>query len=270
MHRSKSFVAIVLGCLVLTGVAMPRSALALPPTSPPVSSSTPSSAAPSAPQALPAPLIQDDEMLQPVAAALRLVSSWDEALGALRARSTDLRIALDEVERSDAVWRETLAASLPTLNGSANLTGNLLRKRQCPGQGLTCLVVPNALTYGASVTLTQPLLASRAWHAARTAKLATDVALLSAADQKRLLTIALADAVVSVVTSERISEINRVGLRAALDRLQLARRRQALGAANALDTVRADQDVSVARSAVGTADEALRPSPAGPGLAPGA
>ncbi len=206
-------------------------------------------------------------MLTPVGPAGRVVSSWDEALGALRLRSTDLRIALDEVERSDAVWRETLATSLPQLNGSANLTGNLLRKTSCAvGQ---CFVVPNALTYGASVTLSQPLLAPRAWHAARSAKIATEIALLSAEDEKRLLTIALADAVVSVVTSERISEINRVGLRAALDRFQLARRRQALGAANALDTVRADQDVSVARSAVVTGDEALRQARETLGLALG-
>jgi len=171
MHGSKSLSPVVLGYLVLMVVA-PRSVRAAPPTSPPASSSPPVAVALPAPPSLPAPLVQDDEMLQPVAAAARQVSSWDEALGALRARSTDLRIALDEVERSDAVWRETLAASLPTLNGSANLTGNLLRKRQCAGPGPACLVVPNALTYGASVTLTQPLLASRAWHAARTAKLA--------------------------------------------------------------------------------------------------
>ena len=51
-------------------------------------------------------------MLQPVAPAQHLVATWDEALSALRARSTDLRIALDEIERSDAQWRQTLAASL--------------------------------------------------------------------------------------------------------------------------------------------------------------
>jgi outer membrane protein TolC len=125
------------------------------------------------------------------------------------------------------------------------------------------------LAYGASVTLTQPLLAPRAWHSAGTAKLGIEVARLSAEDQKRLLTIALANAVVSVVTGERISEINRVGLRAALDRLTLARRRVVLGAGNVLDVVRADQDVSVARSAVVTGDESLRQARETLGLALG-
>jgi len=209
-------------------------------------------------------------MLQPVAPAAHLVSSWDEALSGLRARSTDLRIALDEVERSDAQWRQTLAASLPNLNGSGNVTWNLLRSRPCVTAGVcSSVLVPNALTYGASVTLTQPVFAPRAWHAARTAKLAIEVTELSAEDEKRVLTIALANAVVSVVTAERISEINRVGLRAALDRLALARRRVALGAGNVLDTVRADQDVSVARSAVVTGDESLRQARETLGLALG-
>jgi outer membrane protein TolC len=95
------------------------------------------------------------------------------------------------------------------------------------------------------------------------------VARLSAEDQKRLLTIALANAVVSVVTAERISEINRIGLRAALDRAQLAKRRMALGAGNALDTVRADQDVAVTRSAVVSGDESLRQARETLGLALG-
>jgi len=208
-------------------------------------------------------------MLKPIAPPAHVVSSWEEALAALRARSTDLRIVTDEIERSEALWRESLAASLPLLTGSGSVTYNVLRDRPCTGNACSPVLVPNALAYGASVTLTQPLLAPRAWHSAGTAKLGIEVARLSAEDQKRLLTIALANAVVSVVTGERISEINRVGLRAALDRLTLARRRVVLGAGNVLDVVRADQDVSVARSAVVTGDESLRQARETLGLALG-
>jgi outer membrane protein TolC len=205
-------------------------------------------------------------MLQPVAPASHVVATWDEALSALRTRSTDLRIALDEIERSDALWRETLASSLPTLTGSGNATWNLLRGDPTCVPGVPCV---NAMTVGASVTLTQPLLAPRAWHALGTSKAGIEVARFSVEDQKRLLTISLANAVVSVVTAERLSEINRVGLRAALDRLTLARRRVALGAGNALDVVRADQDVSVARGAIVTGDESLRQARETLGLALG-
>src|SRR6185503_3417352 len=237
------------------------SATAAPPApAPPSSSQSLPGAAPATPSAtaLPAQLVENDEMLQPIAPPRYVVSSWEEALAALKARSTDLRIVIDEIDRSEALWREALAASLPTVTGSGSITYNVLRDRPCSGALCSPVLVPNALAYGASVTLSQPLLAPRAWHSARTAKIGIDVARWSAEDQKRLLTIALANAVVSVVTAERLSEINRVGLRAALDRLTLARRRVALGAGNALDVVRADQDVSVARSAVVSGDESLR------------
>ncbi|MGH7298696.1 MAG: TolC family protein, partial [Polyangiaceae bacterium] len=46
------------------------------------------------PIALPPPPPVSDPMLAPVPPARRIVSSWQEALGYLRARSTDLKIAL--------------------------------------------------------------------------------------------------------------------------------------------------------------------------------
>ena len=266
MQRVK-FAAVVLGFLGVTFLVPVGTSGAAPPVAPapPSPQAAPTSPLPVTP--FPLPLVENDEMLVPVAPAPHIVASWDEALAALRSRSTDLRIALDEIERSDAQWRQALALSLPTLTGSGNLTWNVVRNNLC-SQGI-CGEVPNAVTYGATIALTQPAFAPRAWHAARTANLAVGVAALSAEDQKRVLTIALANAVVSVVTAERISEINRVGLRAALDRLTLARRRVALGAGNALDTVRADQDVSVARSAVVTGDESLRQARETLGLALG-
>jgi outer membrane protein TolC len=198
-------------------------------------------------------------MLEPVAAPTHIVSSWQEALGMLQSRSTDLRIALDEIERAEGQWRQSLAASLPTLVGTGTLNTNA-RFQSCFPTGCVDSSDPNAhlFTYGARVALTQPLFAPRAWHAAGTASIARDAREQSAEDVKRVLALTLANAVVGVVTAERLSEINRIGLRAALERLTLARRRVALGAGNALDTVRADQDVSVARAAIVSGDESLR------------
>jgi outer membrane protein TolC len=249
--------------LVLAGA---RPAHAQPSAQPPPSTA-PSATTP----AVPPPLVQNDAMLEPVPPPANMVTSWDEALAALRSRSTDLRIALDEIERSEGQWREALAGSLPTLTGSANVTNNLKR-----GDGQTCVggfcvatPLPDATTYGTSVTLTQPVLALRAWHAAGTASANKEAAVLTAEDEKRVLTIALANAVVAVVTSERVCEINRIGLRAALDRALLAKRRMELGASNALDTVRADQDVAVARASIVTGDESLRQARETLGLALG-
>jgi outer membrane protein TolC len=208
-------------------------------------------------------------MLEPIDPAPHIIPTWQEALAMLRARSTDLRIALDEIERSQGQWRQALAASLPTLTGTANLTGNLLRGEAFDPYTQRQSTFPDAVTYGGSATLVQPLFAPRAWHAPGTARLTQQATELSAEDQKRVLAFALANAVVTVVTAERLSEINRIGLRAALERLTLARRRVALGAGNALDTVRADQDVSVARATVVTGDEQLRKAREALGLALG-
>ena len=228
--------------------------------------SPPASGAPSTP--LPSAIAEDDPMLAPIAPPPHQVSNWQEALSYLKARSTDLKIALAEVERSQGQWREALAASLPTITASGNITGNLLRQNVC-GLGGICTTIPDAASAVGTLTVSQPLLALRAWNSAGTAKVTQKIAELSAEDQKRLLTIALANAVVSVVTSERLSEVNRIGLRAALDRLALARRKVALGAGNALDTVRAAQDVAVVRSAIVTGDESLRKSREALGLALG-
>ena len=237
--------------------------------------STPGPAAPTSPVAppqVPPPLVQNDEMLEPIAPPPNIVATWDAALSALRSRSTDLRIALDEIERSEGQWREALASSLPTLTGSANVTKNMLLGDPAPicVAGICAPTTgPDSITYGSTLSFSQPLFAPRAWHAAGTASAVKEVSRLAADDEKRVLTIALANAVVSVVTAERISEINRIGLRAALDRAQLAKRRMVLGAGNALDTVRADQDVAVARSSVVSGDESLRQARETLGLALG-
>src|SRR5262249_7650206 len=153
----------------------PAVAWAAPPAANPPAGPQQPGAAPATPVAqLPPPLVENDEMLQPVAPAAHMVATWDEALSTLRARSTDLRIALDEIDRSEAQWRQSLAASLPTLTGSANATWNLLRNTVCTGG--QCITLPNETTFSASVTLTQPLLAPRAWHAAGTSKATIEVA----------------------------------------------------------------------------------------------
>jgi outer membrane protein TolC len=267
--RARLLVTTVVGLFGAASMAIAPNASAQTAPNTPSAGTQAASSPPTIPVApLPAPLVENDEMLQPVPPAAHVIGTWDEALSAMRSRSTDLRIALDEIERADGVWRETLASSLPTITGSGNVTWNLLLGEPLCALGV-CSTPPKRTTYGATFTLTQPLIAPRAWHALGTSKGNVEVARLSAEEQKRQLTIALANAVVTVVTAERISEINRVGLRAALDRLTLAQRRVALGAGNALDVVRADQDVSVARGSIVAGDESLRQARETLGLAIG-
>src|SRR5439155_10687894 len=96
MHRTRTFVTTALAIAGAACIAfLPRAWAAPPPASNPPASA-PSASAPSV-AALPPPLVENDEMLQPLPVAPHLVATWDEALSALRARSTDLRLALDEI-----------------------------------------------------------------------------------------------------------------------------------------------------------------------------
>jgi outer membrane protein TolC len=65
-------------------------------------------------------------------------------------------------------------------------------------------------------------------------------------------------ALVTVVTTERVAELNRVGLRSALERLELAKAKERLGSATTLDIRRAEQDVESARGQVVNGDETMR------------
>src|SRR3974390_3844548 len=67
---------------------------------------------------IPPPPPVSDPMLAPVPPPKRVVATWQEALGYLRARSTDLRIALDQVLQAEAQTRIALAAYLPQLNAT--------------------------------------------------------------------------------------------------------------------------------------------------------
>ena len=71
------------------------------------------------------------------------------------------------------------------------------------------------------------------------------------------------------VTAERVSEIGRLGLRNALERLALAEAKERTGTATGLDVVRARQDVAQARSSIVANDEVLRKSRDSLGLAVG-
>lgn len=105
---------------------------------------------------------------------------------------------------------------------------------------------------------TQPVLALRAWNAIGTARVAADATRLSFDDAKRQIALAVANAIVGVVTAERIAELNRVGLRNALSRHELTVRKSALGGATGVDVIRARQDVEVARATLVAGDESLR------------
>jgi outer membrane protein TolC len=232
----------------------------------------PAPAAPAPPPAVPAPANPEvelrlpevsDPMLTPPPPPPRVLNSWQQALTLVRARSSDLRLAAAQVDQTEGLRRQSLSRALPTLTGVGVLTHHLLR-----GQGFirdddTGAFVPGeipdpATTWQAGLELRVPVFAPQAWYDAATASRSIRAAKLTGKETERLVLGALANAIVGVVTGERLSEVSRVSLRAALSNLDLNQRRQRLGAATAVDVLRAQQEVERARAQVVAADENLR------------
>ena len=226
----------------------------------------------------PGPAVSDP-MLTPVPPARRSIASWDEAARLLRARSTDLRRAYDDVRRAEADSRTALAAVLPTLGGTLTGTHTLL-----PKAGGTTIVDPTSTTVVPSTStgggrarntvsgnlrLGVPLVDLKAWHAIGTAHVSEDAARRSYEDLERTTAASLAAAIAANVTAERVSELGRLGLKNALERLALTAAKERTGTATGLDIVRARQDVAQARGSLVTSDESLRKSRDTLGLAVG-
>lgn len=214
-----------------------------------------------------------DPMLSPVPAAKHTVKSWQQALKLVRTRSTSLRQSLAQIEAAQARSRQALAGSLPRVVGSGQVQRHLLRGTGTSFTGGTLrtgIDIPDpATTWSAGVSVTQPLLALGAWHDHGTAKRSVRAAKLNAKETERIVLAGLAESIVNVVTAERVAEIRRVSLKSALSTLSLNRRRFRLGAASAVDVLRAEQEVNLLRAQIVASDEGVRKAREGLGLALG-
>jgi multidrug efflux system outer membrane protein len=264
----------------LVALVMAQGAIAAAQTPPPEKPSAGPAASP-APAgtaanvlAIPPPPPVTDPMLAPVRPPTRVLSSWQQALQYLRARSTDLRMAVDQVLQAEAQTRIALAQYLPSIGASATQTHQLITRSSnalvVTGNAIVSSSrqpVPDVTSEG--IQLTQDVINVQEFDQISINELGEDAANLSVEDEKRTLALGVANQIVSVVTAEREAEINRVGLRVALEQLEIAVRKQALGAANGLDVVRAQQNAANARATLVTGDETLREAREALGLALG-
>lgn len=216
---------------------------------------------------VPPPLEVSDPLLQPVPPASNILKNWREVLALINSRNVELRVLELEVARSEGLARQALARALPTITGTGNVEVQLLQKEVNFGGRLQEL--PQSPVASAQISLTQPILNLRTWHAAGTAQMNVKGAKLDADDKRRTVLAAVANAILTVVTSERSSEVRRVGLKSALERLELTQRRARLGAGTKLDVVRAEQDATLAKAQIVTGDQALLQARESLGLALG-
>jgi multidrug efflux system outer membrane protein len=248
--------------------ALASLALGQTPSPPPAASGPPPAAATATPDQPALPNVEDP-MLVPVPAPAHTLTSWREAMSLLRSRNTQLRSQLAQVDVARARSREALALALPTFGtalGSTFIRAELLQRPILPSGQAGPLP---AATVGAGLLLNVPLFAPKAWYDKHTADQVIDASQLSTLEIQREVVGAVADSIVTTVTAERLADVTRESLKAALSTLDLTKRRATLGASSALDVLRADGEVQTARGQLVTADETLRRARESLGLALG-
>jgi multidrug efflux system outer membrane protein len=213
-----------------------------------------------APPEIPKPPPVDDPMLAPPPDAPRMIASWDDALALVRQKSPDYVSGYQNILRAEAQARLALSQLLPTLNGTASYTHQFLTESislSTTGAGPT-FQSPSPDAFGLGATLNVPIVNPRGIYAQGTAKRAVEASKLSFDDTRRQIASSLVHSMLTTLSSARAAELNRVGLRAALERLELAKTKVRFRQGTALDVERAEQDAAAARSTLITGDESLR------------
>lgn len=258
-------------CLILSS----QVALAQPAPAPkPVAPAAPTApAAAAATQPVPAPVATTataaepvlpqvtDDMLAPVPPATNVLTSWREALRILRDNSTTLKTSRAREDVARAQSRQVLAGSLPVLSADAGITYQILKGKGVRIDGTnvdTNATIPDpALTWQGGLNLRVPVLSLDTWYNRGTAEAQIEVTKLNTKALERISVAMVADAVVAAVTAERLAEVSRVSLESVLSTLDLNKRRAALGAASALDVLRIEQEVSLSRAQVVSANDGV-------------
>lgn len=210
-----------------------------------------------------------DPLLAPPPAPAVELQSWEQARQLLREQSTDERQAAAGVERASGRWRQALGVLFPNLNASASSQVNAL-DLGAPYLGAGTPPDASNPAVAGSISASQSLIDVPAWRGVSAASAAERSAEATLSDVRRRLTGSLARGLVSVIAAERIAELNRLGLRQALERVALTERTRELGAATQLDVTRVRQDAELARGTLVAGDEQLLRARDALGLALGA
>ena len=255
-HRRSLTALPAVAALVLVTLIAPHAALAQQKPATVPAAPVPATPTP-APQVEPPMPDVSDPLLETPPPPTHVLESWQQALQLVRDQSVDMRLARVNVQRAEAQVRSALAPALPQLLGTAGVTKYLLKGEVPDGAGGTRSIPDPSLYLNAQVGLTVPIFRPYAWSTYGSAKDAVEATRLSVKETERQVVGGLANVVVNVVTAERLAEVSRTSLRAALSTLDLTKRRAALGASNTLDVLRVEGEASLARAQVVTATEVL-------------
>ncbi|HEY1536186.1 MAG TPA: TolC family protein, partial [Polyangiaceae bacterium] len=228
----------------------------------PVPAVTPAPAPTPAAQAEPTLPDVTDPLLNPPPPPAHVLSTWQEALRMVRDQSVTMRIARANVLEAEAAVREALSPALPQLTGQGVVTHHLIKGQGevlDPNTGMFVAgTVPDPSTFwSGALTLRVPVFYPKVWYDHGSAKDALEATNLSTKETERQVVAGVADLIVSMVTAERLAEVSRSSLKAALSTVDLTKRRAALGASNTLDVLRVEGEASLSRAQVVSATESL-------------
>ncbi len=198
-----------------------------------------------------------DPLLDPPPPPAHVLTSWQQGVQLVRDQSVTIRVARANILRAQADVQIALSPALPQLVGAGSVTRYLLRGEVPNGVGGTVTIPNPATIWNAGLTLTVPLFRPAAWYDYGSAKDNVNANRLSARETERQVIALVADRIVGVVTAERLAEVSRSSLRAALSTVDLTKRRAALGASNTLDVLRVESEASLSRSQVVSTTESL-------------
>ncbi|MBS2023072.1 MAG: TolC family protein [Deltaproteobacteria bacterium] len=196
-----------------------------------------------------------DAMLAPPKAAELGIDSWTQALDLIRARSPSYQASAQAVVAAQGQQRIALAGVLPTLTAQAGILHQF--NTEMFTLAGTTFESPPPDVWNLGATLSWNIVQPRALYGLGTAQRNVDAARLSLADTRRQLASNVVAQLLSTLAAARVAELNRVGLRSALERLALTEARLQYAQGTELDRDRAKQDVALARAQLIAGDESL-------------
>ncbi len=210
----------------------------------------------------------DDPLLAPPPEATHALRSWDEALALVHKQSPEYLANFENIVRAEAQSRIALASALPNLNAQASFTHQLIT--QTLTLGAEPAPYPPQDVFGLGATFSWQILNPRALYELGSASRFVDASKLAFADRRRQIAVRLVHAMLATLATARVAELDRVGLRSALERQSLAQTKLQFGEGTELDVERTRQDADSARSLIINGDESLVQSREALGLALGA
>jgi outer membrane protein TolC len=170
---------------------------------------------------------------------VNLQQAIDQALR----RELRVQVALQEIERAEALLTEARAGWMPTLSGNLVYT-HLDHDRRSP----TGVLFQKAVIRQLNANLNVPIVAPKAWVNSRHANLNIQVSQAAADEARRQVVLAVSRTYLSVIAQQRVIEVNQRAVDNARAHHEYARQRFQGGIGNELDDVRADQEVALAEA----------------------